>query len=250
MNIHVYPNDLEASAKAAGLIIEQVRNKPDSLFSLAAGSTPLKTFSLLVEAVRQGKADFDQCRFASLDEWVGLDGSVQGSCRQTMNDHFFRLVGILDKNIRFFDGKSEDLTRECADMDSFIEGNGRIDMLLLGIGLNGHLGFNEPGVNPDLYSHVTELDPITKQVSVKYFDPPQAVASGITLGLRHVMEARTVILLASGSHKAEIVRSAFHDQGSPTERIPASLLREHPNFHLCLDQSAAEQLITTNAKGD
>lgn len=250
MNIHVYPNDLEASAKTAGLIIEQVRNKPDSLLSLAAGATPLKTFSLLVEAVRQGRANFDQCRFASLDEWVGLNGSVHGSCRQTMNDHFFRLVGVLEKNIRFFDGKSADLARECADMDSFINGNGRIDMLLLGIGLNGHLGFNEPGVDPDLYSHVTELDPITRQVSVKYFDPPQAVASGITLGLRHVMEAGTVILLANGSHKAEIVRSAFHVHGGSTDQIPASLLRNHPNFHLCLDQAAAEQLISTHAKGD
>jgi len=240
MNIHVFQDYREASSFAAKMILKQVDDKPDSLLSLAAGSTPLGAYSLLAEEAQSNVHRFRQCRFVSLDEWVGLDGSDQGSCRQTMDEHFFGPARIPDEHIRFFDGKSADLVRECEEMNAYIRSYGPIDFMLLGIGMNGHLGFNEPGTDPDSLAHVTELDEVTQQVSAKYFTEPRSVKSGVTLGMKQILEAGCVVLMANGSHKADIVQAAF--RGDVSERIPASLLQKHPNFHLILDEAAAAKL--------
>jgi glucosamine-6-phosphate deaminase len=241
MKIYVSRDYQEMSLQAADLITDYVRQKPNSLISFAAGNTPLGTFSRLVEAVRQGKVSFAQCRFVSLDEWVGLNGTDAGSCRQTLDDHFFKPVGIDPRNIHFFDGKCGDPEAECRSMDEFIFAHGQIDFMLLGVGMNGHLGFNEPGVSFDLYSHVTDLDPVTKQVSSKYFQEQKDLQQGITLGIKHIMEADTVIAIADGAKKADIMKAAFRNEVS--DQVPASILQRHPNFSLCLDEAAAQQLI-------
>ncbi|MFB5676185.1 glucosamine-6-phosphate deaminase [Paenibacillus terreus] len=237
MKTHIARNYLEMSEQAAELIIHQIRQKPESLVCFAAGTTPLGTLSCLVKAVHDGRISFEQCRFISLDEWVGLGASDEGSCRQTLDSHFFEPCGIQEQNIHFFNGTSNDLEAECKAMDDFIQAHGRIDLLLLGVGVNGHLGFNEPHVDVELYSHVTDLAPVTKQVSVKYFQEQKNVQKGITLGIKHLMQASTVILIADGDKKAEIMRKALHHEIS--SEVPVTVLRQHPNVYVCLDEAAA-----------
>jgi len=237
MNTYIAIDYGEMSRRAADLIIERIKQKPDSLVCLAAGNTPLGTFSCLKEAVREGRVSFEQCRFVSLDEWVGLGPLDEGSCRETLNRHFFEPCGIPERHIHFFNGMAQDLNAECKAMDDFIRARGQLDLLLLGVGMNGHLGFNEPGVDFELYSHVTDLDSVTKQVSVKYFSERKNVQKGITLGIRHLMEADTVILIASGDMKAEIMMKALRHE--VTEEVPVTVLRRHPNVHVCMDEAAA-----------
>lgn len=238
MKTYIAQDYTAMSLQTAELIIQCINRKPDSLVCFAAGNSPLGTLSCLVEAARRGEVNFDRCRFISLDEWVGLDESDEGSCRQTMNEHFFKPCGIEERNIHFFNGKSSDLEAECKSMDELIKAHGSIDLLLLGVGMNGHLGFNEPGVSFDLYTHVIDLDSVTKQVSAKYFqNQQQDVQQGITLGIKHVLEANTAILIADGAKKAEIMKKALHDE--VTNQVPVTVLQRHPNVHVCLDEAAA-----------
>jgi glucosamine-6-phosphate deaminase len=240
VNTFVDRNYDEMSSRAASLIADYVKRKPDGLLCFAAGNTPLGAYTLLVEAVRSGKVSFERCRFVSLDEWVGLSGEDEGSCRQTLDDRFFKPLRIDEANIHFFKGKSEDLGAECKSMDAFVSINGNIDLMVLGIGMNGHLGFNEPGASTSLYSHITDLAPVTQQVSVKYFSEKKDLQQGITLGIRHIMEADTVIVLADGAKKADIIKAAFGREVS--DLVPASILQRHPNVSLLLDEAAAKHL--------
>ncbi|RKP51446.1 glucosamine-6-phosphate deaminase [Cohnella endophytica] len=227
----------EMSLRAAELIIQHIKQKPDSLVCFAAGNTPIGTFSCLVEALRNGEVNFDRCRFISLDEWVGLNGKDEGSCRQTMDLHFFGPCGIKEENVHFFNGTSDNLEEECKKMDELIGSHGKIDLLLLGVGMNGHLGFNEPQVSFDLYSHVIDLDSVTKQVSSKYFQEEKDLQRGITLGIKHVLQAGNVIVVVDGEKKAEIMRQALHHE--VTNEVPVTVLQRHPNVHFCLDEAAA-----------
>ncbi|MBB6734623.1 6-phosphogluconolactonase [Cohnella zeiphila] len=238
MKTHISHDYQEMSLQAAELILHNVKRKPDSLICFAAGNTPLGTFSCLVEAVHGGRASFDRCRFISLDEWVGLSGADEGSCRQTLNRHFFEPCGIPEKNIHFFNAISGDLEAECRAMDDLIEAHGAIDLLLLGVGMNGHLGFNEPGADFERGSYVTDLDPVTKQVSVKYFPEQKDVQKGITLGIKHLLQARTVILVADGDKKADVMRQAL--QREVTNEVPVTVLQRHPDVHVCMDEAAAK----------
>jgi glucosamine-6-phosphate isomerase len=240
MRTFVARDYLEMSSQAADLIVDYVKHNPKALICFAAGNTPLGTFSYLVKLVGSGKVSFDQCRFVSLDEWVGLGSEDEGSCRQTLDEHLFKPVGIDSQNIHFFNGKSEDLEGECMRMDAFISDIGHIDLMLLGVGMNGHLGFNEPGARVDLYSHVADLDPVTKQVSAKYFTHKKELSQGITLGTGHIMKSDAVIVLADGAKKADIMKTAFGE--GVTEQVPASILQRHPNVCLCLDEAAAQHL--------
>jgi glucosamine-6-phosphate deaminase len=237
MKTYITRDYREMSLQAAELIIHKIKQKPDSLVCFAAGNTPIGTFSCLVEAMRQGKVSFDQCRFISLDEWVGLDGADEGSCKQTLHQHFFKPCGIEEKNIHFFNGISGDLETECRLMDELIRAHGTIDLLLLGVGMNGHLGFNEPNVSFDLNSHVTNLDSVTKQVSVKYFQDQKDLQQGITLGIKQLLEADMVIVIADGAKKADIMSKALHNE--VTNQVPVTVLQRHPNLHICLDEAAA-----------
>ncbi|WP_339182478.1 glucosamine-6-phosphate deaminase [Oceanobacillus sp. FSL W7-1293] len=229
-------------AEAAGKnIIEIVKKKPDSLLCFAGGDTPLMTLNYLVEAANQGKVDFGTCSFVSLDEWVGLDKETNGSCKQTLFDHFFdRIPNIDDSQICFFDGLAIDMDAECKRVDHFVAKHEGIDFMLLGIGMNGHVGFNEPGVRMDTYCHVIDLDPVTKKVSVKYFDEEVNVTRGISLGIQHITEAAEVMLMANGEKKADIVELTINTE--PTADIPSTLVKNSKNAVLYIDDAAASKL--------
>jgi len=240
MNISIFDSYNEMSGATAKFIQDFVRAKPESILSFPAGDTPAGTFRILAEESKKNRNDFKSCIFVGLDEWVGLGREDEGGCKYFMYKNFFEPLAIEEEKIVFFDACAKDLIEECKRVDSFLASNGPIDLMLVGIGMDGHIGLNEPGVSFELYSHITELNPITKNVAQKYFSRERKLEKGITLGMKNLMEARTVILIASGANKAEIVKKAV--EGEITNHVPASILQKHPNCYVFLDTAAASRL--------
>jgi len=240
MNLEVYNDYNELSQEAAKLICSVVCAKPSSLLCLAAGYTPLGIYKSLVEYARKNEVDFSSCKFVGLDEWVGLGIEDEGSCIKFMYENLFNPLGILASNIAFFDGKASDLEEECRRIDRFVFENGPIELVLLGIGMNGHIGFNEPGTNFCTYSHIAVLDDITKEVGQKYFPFHRDLEKGLTLGIKHFLQAKNVVLVASGTGKADIIKRTI--ESPPDIKIPATALKLHQNFYLLLDKDAASLL--------
>lgn len=220
-------------------IIEIVKEKPTSLICIAGGDTPLLTIEALIKANQAGEVDFSKTKFVGLDEWVGLGRETKGSCIQTLYDAFFdRLENVSSDQICFFDGKTADLEADCARVDAFIEACGGIDFILLGIGLNGHIGFNEPFVPVDVNCHVVELDNVTKRVMSKYFDTDLPLTHGISLGMQQILTAKEIYLVATGEKKAKIVQQVIEKE--PTVSIPATLVKQ-AIVTLVLDEAAASR---------
>lgn len=228
------------SWQAASDIISLTQTLKKPVLCTASGDTPAGLYKELVNEVHQKKIDVSGWYFVSLDEWVGLNGDDEGSCRFHLNNQLFNPLQVAKDNIGFFDGKEKDLNNECQNVENFITEHGGIDIAILGLGMNGHVGMNEPGTSSTLRSHITELDNQTKKIGQKYFMKEQQLSKGITLGLATFMEAGTVILLVSSLHKAEIVQKVL--EGEISEQIPASLLRRHPGLRVYLDKEAASLL--------
>lgn len=228
------------SREAADVVIRQLQHKPSSLFCFPSGDTPTGMLKILVDESRAGKIDFSKATFVGLDEWVGMDKHVAGSCGQYMFQHFFDAVPIRPEQIIFFDAKSTDLKSECTRVDQFILGTGGIDLLIVGVGLNGHIGLNEPGSSFQNYCHVRKLDQITKDVAQKYFPANTVLEDGITLGIRHMMEAKTSVIMAGGEKKSAIIQKIV--EGAISEEVPGTALRNHSNSICLLDKPAASKL--------
>ena len=228
------------SGQAASDIISLTQTIKNPVLCTASGDTPAGLYKELVNEINQQKIDVSGWYFVSLDEWVGLNGGDEGSCRFHLNNQLFNPLQVAKDNIGFFDGKETDLNNECQNVENFIAEHGGIDIAILGLGMNGHVGMNEPGTSPALRSHVTELDNQTKKIGQKYFIKEQQLSQGITLGLATLMEASTIILVVSGRHKAEIAKKVL--EGEISEQLPASLLRRHPGLRVYLDKEAASLL--------
>jgi glucosamine-6-phosphate isomerase len=235
----IYRDYTELSVKSAEQIAAVIIDKPDALLCFPAGETPVGTFKHLIEMNRRGEVSFKQCKIVGLDEWTNLGKRSSENCLNYLKKEFFDHIDYTEKNLCFFDGESTDLERECGKTDEFIRKYGPIDMILLGVGMNGHLGLNEPGVSFDLYSHVVNLDGITKTVGQKYFSANTGLSQGITLGMKHVMETKTVILQVSGKRKSPIVKRLLETE--VTTDFPASLIKLHPNAFLLVDSEASQQ---------
>lgn len=236
MQTLVYPNYETLSLETALLIARQVQAKPDSLLCFPAGETSLGTFTELIRMQKEGTILFNKCKIVGLDEWVQLGEMASENCFHFLKKHLFDPLGIKDENMHFFDGEADDLENECRLTDQFIRTNGRIDLMLLGLGMNGHLGLNEPGSSFDSTTRIVELDAMTNTIGQKYFTAQTKLTKGITLGLRQVMETRTVILQVSGNKKASITGKLIESE--ITNSLPATLLKEHPGALLLLDRAA------------
>lgn len=240
MEVVVKKNYEEMCQSVADLIIDYVSKKPESLIQLPGGDTPLGIFEALVKADKEGKIDFSKTSFVSLDEWENLGYDTKGSCIQTLYDCLYNKLSIdPKKQVCFFDGQG-DLEEECKRIDKFVFEHGNIDISVLGIGMNGHIGFNEPGFDPDQYCTIIPLDEITKSVSVKYFGQQLNIEHGITLGFKHILNAKKVILIADSARKADIVRKVV--EGPITNEVPASLVRKVKDSVIYLDEEAATKL--------
>lgn len=240
MSVKIFSDYQELSREVCKEIIEQVRRKPESVLCLAAGDTPRRAYNLLAESASDEKVDFTKCMFVGLDEWLGIPPENEGSCAFFLRINIFSPMQIPASNIRLFDSLSPDPERECRMMDEHIRRSGGIDLMLVGVGMNGHIGFNEPGVSDDLYAHVINLDQTTQSVGQKYFKERTQLQKGITLGFKHIMESRKVVMMASGMKKATIIQKAL--EGRVSTEVPASLIPQHAHSVIMLDNDAASAL--------
>lgn len=245
MDLNIFKDYATLSAQAAGDILESVKNKPPAVLCLAAGDTPRLTYELLAKRAVEESVDFSQCTFIALDEWVGIPPQNEGSCQYFLKTLLFDPLQISPGQTHLFDALSKDLAGECAKMNRAVAGKGGIDLMLVGVGMNGHIGFNEPGIPVAQYAHVVDLDATTQSVGQKYFTQPEVLKKGITLGLQHLLEARRVLLVASGAKKAEIIKKAI--EGPIDTQVPASIIRQHPHGVVLLDEDAASLLTHPRA---
>lgn len=240
MKITIGESYKEVSAQAANEVVHLMQASTNKVLCIASGDTPAGLYREMVTKVSNGELDIAGWHFVGLDEWGGMNGSDEGSCRYHLNRQFFQPLKVSEEKICFFDGRAANLEEECSRTENFIQQHGGIDVAILGLGLNGHIGMNEPGTSPRLHSHVSEIDSQTQAVGQKYFTGPRQLTNGLTLGLANLMETKHVILLVSGAHKAAIVKRILEEEVS--EHLPATLLRSHPGLHIFLDAEAAKLL--------
>jgi galactosamine-6-phosphate isomerase len=228
------------SLRAAQEVTALIKEKPDALLCIAAGHTPELTCRLITQIARKENIDFSRCYFVSLDEWVGIAPENEGSCQYFLRNFLFNPLNINENHIHVFKSMADDMQQECREMDNFIRHHGGIDLIVVGVGRNGHIGFNEPGAAFEQYSHVTNLHEVTQSVGQKYFREETTLTQGITLGLQHLIEARKAILIANGERKAEVMKQAIEGEISPL--MPASIMRKHMNSEIIIDKEAASLL--------
>jgi glucosamine-6-phosphate isomerase len=224
------------SVATAKMIRQVILDKPDALLCFPAGETSLGTFSELIRLRETGQLDFSHCHVVGLDEWVNLGEMSSENCYHFLEKNLFAKLGLRLGQCHFFNGESKDLNNECLATENYIREKGGIDMMLLGMGMNGHLGLNEPGTSFDLYSHQVELDDVTRRVGQKYFSGKVELTRGITLGIRNIMESRLVILQVSGEQKSQVLKQLLETE--VTASFPASILKEHPGSFIYYDQAA------------
>lgn len=240
MQIIVCKDYEEMSRRAAELAAESIREKPEALVSFPGGDTPLGMVHTFADMVNRGEVDISRARYVSLDEWVGLSDTDEGSCGLFNRTE---LLGQLEKpfgDVHIINGAAADIEAERASLDAYIASYGPLTVSVLGIGMNGHLGFNEDGVDFDLNAHIIPLSDTTKRVMSKYFSDKFHPEYGISQGIRQIMAAEKVILIANGAHKAQIIKQAVQGEVSP--RVPASVLQNHPNCYVVVDEAAAADL--------
>jgi len=230
----------ELSEMAAQAAAEYINNNPETLICLAAGDTPLGMLDCLVDMQRHGEVDLSTVYYAGLDEWVGLGPEDVGSCIKVMSDAFYGPAGIPKDRIHVFDGLDKDIDKQCRSMEAWISCHGGIGFALLGIGMNGHIGFNEPGTPDTSGCFPVQLDNTTKTVSAKYFGKARPVTTGMTIGWRTLLDAQTAIIMASGEAKAPIVKAAV--EAEITLDIPATVFRNHKDMTVMMDSDAASRL--------
>ena len=236
MNVIVYKNYEELSEAVAEKILLQISSKPDSVFCLASGNSTELCYQILVQKIVEKSVDISKCSFVGLDEWVGIPPTNSGSCHYFFDKHLFGPLSVDSSQIIVFDGMSDNLEEECEKMDRAIKQKGGIDFMIVGVGMNGHIGFNEPGVSIDYYSHVIQLDEVTQSVGQKYFDSPTKLQNGITLGLKYFLEAKTAVMMANGAKKADIIKKTL--EGKVDVSIPSTIIQSHQNAVVAIDEAA------------
>lgn len=218
----------ELSVRAAAIICAQVVMKPDCILGLATGSSPVGTYKKIAEKCALGEVDFSRVRTVNLDEYVGLDGTHDQSYRYFMDTNFFDHINIDKKNTRVPCGIAKDTAKECAEYDAYIKSIGGTDLQLLGIGLDGHIGFNEPDYKFIKETRVVDLEESTIDANSRFFASRDDVPrQAITMGIGAIMGAKKIVLVANGKAKKDIVEKAFF--GPITPEVPASILQLHPD---------------------
>jgi len=240
MQLKIFKDYHSLSAQAAREIIELIKTKPDAVVCLASGDTPRLTCQLVVEKGIQEKVDFSQFTFIGLDEWVGIPPENEGSCNFFFQTLLIKPLNLSSSQVYLFNALSQNPPEECKKMDTVITEKGGIDLMIVGIGMNGHIGFNEPGVSFTNYSHVIDLDESTITVGQKYFKGSTELKQGITLGLQHLMNSRKAIVIANGAKKAGVIKQAV--EGSVSNLFPATIIQQHEKGIVLIDEEAASLL--------
>lgn len=227
MELKRFDSEQAIAEATADLFCKHLKNKPDSVLCVAAGHSSIGPLKLLVERYERGEVDFSQAKFIAMDEWLHMNETVPGSCGDFLRKQFLDHVNFKKENIRLIDSCAEDMEQECAALKADIEKAGGFDIILLGMGMNGHLALNEPGTPFDSTVHTTVLDPITKEVGKKYFEDTPELSGGVTIGLGDMAKGRDVVLIVFGEKKREIIQKLLDTE--PTTALPASFLKTLPH---------------------
>ena len=242
MKIYVSDDYKGMSRKAANIVSAQVILNPSCVLGLATGSTPIGMYKQLIDWYNKGDLDFSQVKSVNLDEYVGLAPTHDQSYRYFMQHNLFDHVNIDPANTNVPNGLASDPEAECERYNQVIRSMGGIDVQVLGMGHNGHIGFNEPGQAFELETHVVDLTERTIEANARFFASKDEVPKrAITMGIKSIMQARQILVVVSGEDKAEIVKKAFF--GPVVPQVPASILQMHPNVVLCGDKAALSQIL-------
>jgi glucosamine-6-phosphate deaminase len=247
VNVTVFRHERDAAVALADHLLAAIAVRPALVLGLPTGRTPVALYRRLVELHGQGRADFSQVATFNLDEFLGLPASHPGSYRAYMTRHLFTPVGIEPPQVHFLDGTAADPDAECGRFEEAIVGVGGIDVMVLGIGANGHIGFNEPAAGLSARTHRVRLKPETRRANAAFFgnDPAQVPVEALSMGMATILQARRIFLLAMGRGKGRAVERMVN--GPVTTRLPASFLQLHEHVEVMVDEAAAERLTRSQS---
>lgn len=235
--LRIFENERAVANEIAKEMKDHLLHDENPVFCLASGSTPEKSYRQFAKEAK-GESKIKELKIVSLDEWVGIDRDSEGSCYQMLNKDLFSLLQLSPEQIEFFDGTMPDLQQECVRIDRFIHQN-PITFSLMGVGMNGHIGLNEPGCLVLNHSSVVNLSAKTKRVAQKYFHQPTKLEQGITIGLKQVINSKRVVVAITGERKAKIANEIF---ASPEAKLPAQELLGFQHIDYFLDLEAAKYI--------
>lgn len=242
MTIFICKDYEEMSKKAANIVAAQLIIKPKSVLGLATGGTPAGMYKELVRLYNQDDLDFSEVTSFNLDEYYPIQKTNEQSYYHYMRMNLFNHININDHRIHIPNGETSNIQKECADYDEAIYTLGGIDLQVLGIGNNGHIGFNEPDIRFESGTHLVQLDEDTIKANARFFEKPEDVPKkAISMGIRTIMHSKKIVLLASGIAKAHILEEML--LGDITPKVPASILQLHNEVTLILDQDAASRIF-------
>ena len=241
MRIIVTKDYEEMSKKAAAMIISQVTLKPNSILGLATGETPIGMYKEIIGAYDNKEVDLSQVKTFNLDEYFGLSKESDQSYHYYMMNNLFNHVNVKKENINIPQGEVKDINEEAKRYEEKIKVSGGIDLQILGIGNNGHIGFNEPDVNFEAETHLVSLDQNTIEANSRFFKSIDEVPTkAISMGIKTIMQSKKIVLLACGEGKADAIYKTV--KGKICPEVPASILQLHPDVTIIIDEKAAKLL--------
>lgn len=240
MKVYIFDTSVELFEELTKKYVSEIKANPSINLGLATGGTPVPLYENLIKDHKLNKTSYKQVKTFNLDEYIGLPENHSQSYRTFMNDIFFNHVDIDKKNTYIPNGNAANLELEASNYDKLITEN-KIDLQLLGIGTNAHIGFNEPGSSFDSNTIIVDLTQETRDANVRFFnDMSEVPKTAITMGIGSITKAKEIILVATGAHKAEAILNTI--EGPITMDVPASILQAHPNVSIYLDKDAAKLL--------
>ncbi len=239
MILHIFDNAEQIGAAVANMIADHVNEKPNSVLGFATGASPLTTYNHLVKAYNNGKVSFKDITTFNLDEYCDLPQSDKNSYYTFMHENLFNHIDVKEENINFLNGNAEDSDEECQHYDDLITEK-KIDIQLLGVGRNGHIGFNEPSNKFTKGTFKVRLTQSTIDANSVYFDEDTMPHFALTMGTVSIMKSKTIVLIATGRSKQDAIYGMVN--GDITPACPASVLQLHPDVHVFLDKAAAGRL--------
>lgn len=246
MVIFIEESSANASGKAAEIVINLLKSKPNAVLGLATGGTPVRLYGELIDANSRGEISFKSVETFNLDEYLGIPAADANSYRSFMDKNFFDRIDIDKSKTHVLDGMASDVAAVCKSFEKSIEHAGGIDLQILGLGADGHIGFNEPGSSFTSRTHVEFLAQKTIDDNARFFggDRSKVPERAITMGIATIMSAKKILLLAFGDKKSDAVKAMV--EGEINESVPASILRNHPDATIFLDKAAASKLDRRN----
>ena len=240
MEIKIFKTAEEIGVAVAEIFTNEVKNNPECVLGLATGASPIPTYQNIISTFNKGGISFKGVKTYNLDEYCNLPKDDKNSYYTFMHEQIFNSLDILEENVHFLDGNAADCEAECKRYDNEINATGGIDIQLLGIGNNAHIGFNEPADEFTTGSFKVQLTESTINANKIYFDENPMPTHALTMGIKQIMAAKKIVLIATGPKKAEAVKNMI--EGAVTPQVPASILQEHADVIIFLDEAAASLL--------